>query len=518
MATLENKNVYVGNRYVPKIMGEWSNANSYEGLSIVTYQGASYTSKQAVPIGIDILNEEFWVLTGNYNAQVETYRQDVINFKGTIDDTLKLVPKYPILSNEVGVVDTQYPYGNVLRYGAVSGVNCTQAITNALAYCNATNTTLYFPNGVYHDDLERNVKTSVKGEGLFSTSWVYTQDTGTFLTFDNLYGNYNRLDDIKISHVNITNTANGLKVDRNGWGASISGRNHRIDNFGGVLIHLVDAYNVLMEDCRYQGTATSTLVLDEAIDSISNVNRFKQCVFTVGKIGVRTYNVLDVAFEDCTFETLDVLLNAEEITSDVSYIHFEGCHIEAISKYGVVNAKMDLDTLEAITPIVNKVDLDRITFKNNVYALFDENLHANATINPETAGANRTSYFYVSNGLTLVGNGNFLYPDNGRMFRTEEGLMMVTHSVAVTYVSDEVLSGTWNLPDGFVEYPKIQATYNTNSSNLDVNFGAATLTPITTVKVDDKTVKLNVRRNPTTVTFKTGNYVLVDLVAVGRWK
>ena len=38
MATLENKNVYVGNRYVPKIMGEWNNENSYEGLSIVKYQ------------------------------------------------------------------------------------------------------------------------------------------------------------------------------------------------------------------------------------------------------------------------------------------------------------------------------------------------------------------------------------------------------------------------------------------------------------------------------------------------
>ena len=73
------RNRYVGHRYVPKIFGEWDKQNDYEGLSIVTHQGTSYTSKKRVPVGIDILNEEFWVVTGNYNAQIEQYRQDVRN-------------------------------------------------------------------------------------------------------------------------------------------------------------------------------------------------------------------------------------------------------------------------------------------------------------------------------------------------------------------------------------------------------------------------------------------------------
>ena len=72
-----NRNVYVGHRYVPKIFGEWDKKNQYEGLSIVTHQGNSYTSKKRVPVGIDILNEEYWVVTGNYNAQIEDYRQEV---------------------------------------------------------------------------------------------------------------------------------------------------------------------------------------------------------------------------------------------------------------------------------------------------------------------------------------------------------------------------------------------------------------------------------------------------------
>ena len=81
-----NRNIYVGHRYVPKIMGEWDKKNDYEGLSIVTHQGASYTSKKRVPVGIDIFNDEFWVVTGNYNAQVEQYRQDVQRVKSDMEE------------------------------------------------------------------------------------------------------------------------------------------------------------------------------------------------------------------------------------------------------------------------------------------------------------------------------------------------------------------------------------------------------------------------------------------------
>lgn len=86
MSKEPRRNVYVGHRYVPLIMDEWDKTISYEGLSIVTYQGASYTSKKRVPVGIDILNEEYWVVTGNYNAQVEHYRQDVTKLRNDFSD------------------------------------------------------------------------------------------------------------------------------------------------------------------------------------------------------------------------------------------------------------------------------------------------------------------------------------------------------------------------------------------------------------------------------------------------
>lgn len=75
---------YIGARYVPLFIGEWDNTVSYEPLSIVQYQGNSYTSRQYVPIGIEITNEAYWASTGDYNAQIEAYRQEVQAFDGRI--------------------------------------------------------------------------------------------------------------------------------------------------------------------------------------------------------------------------------------------------------------------------------------------------------------------------------------------------------------------------------------------------------------------------------------------------
>ena len=83
---------YIGARYVP-IFGRkdetsiiWDGgADTYEPLTIVLYQGNSYTSRQFVPAGIDITNNEFWAETGNYNAQIEQYRQEVLSYSTRID-------------------------------------------------------------------------------------------------------------------------------------------------------------------------------------------------------------------------------------------------------------------------------------------------------------------------------------------------------------------------------------------------------------------------------------------------
>ena len=112
---------YIGSRYVP-IFGrkgedsiEWDNTGTYEPLTIVLYQGNSYTSRQFVPVGVEITNEEYWANTGNYNAQIEQYRQEVAQVSGnvdTINTTLITV------NNKIAKIDNSSMF-SVEYYGAV---------------------------------------------------------------------------------------------------------------------------------------------------------------------------------------------------------------------------------------------------------------------------------------------------------------------------------------------------------------------------------------------------------------
>lgn len=86
MSKEPNRNVYVGHRYVPLFLGQWTRTKEYEGLSIVSYKGDSYTSRKRVPVGVDITNEEYWAVTGNYNAQIEEYRKETLHIKRQLDD------------------------------------------------------------------------------------------------------------------------------------------------------------------------------------------------------------------------------------------------------------------------------------------------------------------------------------------------------------------------------------------------------------------------------------------------
>lgn len=96
---------YTGMRYVPVFADppEWSSANSYEPLEIVIHEGNSYTSKTFVPVGIGISNSAYWALTGNYNAQVEQYRQEVLAFDGRITKNTNDIAKN---ANDIAAVKT----------------------------------------------------------------------------------------------------------------------------------------------------------------------------------------------------------------------------------------------------------------------------------------------------------------------------------------------------------------------------------------------------------------------------
>lgn len=112
------QNTYVGMRYVPLFDGDWDAKKDYEPLTVVNIEGNSYTSKTFVPAGVSpVGNPEYWAETGNYNAQIEAYRQEVLTFNDRIEantaliDTLNKTKTTNIFSGYVLLVGDSYAEG-----------------------------------------------------------------------------------------------------------------------------------------------------------------------------------------------------------------------------------------------------------------------------------------------------------------------------------------------------------------------------------------------------------------------
>jgi hypothetical protein len=92
------KNTYVGRRYIPKLFhnpndnsATWTNSVQHESLTIVMWQGASYTSKQDVPVGIDISDIRYWTRSADYNAQISIYEQNVRDYHQYVIDQIGII-------------------------------------------------------------------------------------------------------------------------------------------------------------------------------------------------------------------------------------------------------------------------------------------------------------------------------------------------------------------------------------------------------------------------------------------
>ena len=110
---------YKGPRMVPLVpepgQREWDKTKSYEYWTLVQYQGASYISVQNVPVGIDITNECYWLLSANYNAQIDAYYNIV---KELIDVTAKT---FETVSD---MLEYNASEGMYLKTNAFYGNNC----------------------------------------------------------------------------------------------------------------------------------------------------------------------------------------------------------------------------------------------------------------------------------------------------------------------------------------------------------------------------------------------------------
>lgn len=165
---------YVGARYVPKIMGEWNKALQYEALSVVTYMGNSFTSKVPVPANVEINNTDYWVNTGNYNAQVEEYRKEALAAKELANNTNSNLQEFKKnqtitnteLNNNINLTTNALnALKNVVFDGDTPSIitvaksggrfhTINEAITFAKKYCSRNNrVTILIYSGVYNESI-----------------------------------------------------------------------------------------------------------------------------------------------------------------------------------------------------------------------------------------------------------------------------------------------------------------------------------------------------------------------------
>ena len=112
---------YIGARYVPKFYensdgtAAWRSGVIYEPLTIVTYNGNSYTSKKVVPatIGDPSSNPAYWVATGVYNEQIESLTESLDDINNRIDNIGK---------RRIVIIGDSYLYGwtGVINQGITS--------------------------------------------------------------------------------------------------------------------------------------------------------------------------------------------------------------------------------------------------------------------------------------------------------------------------------------------------------------------------------------------------------------
>lgn len=186
---------YIGSRYVPLFAEplQWDSSKTYEPLTIVYNGGNSYTSKQYVPAGIQIDNDTYWALTGNYNAQIEQYRAEVAQYDGRITavegDTSQLKTDTAELKTDVSQLktDTAQLKTDTAQLDAkltetkndVASINDTLAAITPLDTVPTMNSSKGVTSDGVYKALQATVESTRKCIVVIGDSWVMTDPNDT---------------------------------------------------------------------------------------------------------------------------------------------------------------------------------------------------------------------------------------------------------------------------------------------------------------------------------------------------
>lgn len=186
---------YIGARYVPLFADpmQWDSTKTYEPLTIVYNGGNSYTSRQYVPAGIQIDDDAYWALTGNYNAQIEQYRTEVARCDGRIKvvegdtaqlktDTAQLktdVSQLKTGTGQLGTELTETKADVAANASSITSINKTLAAIAPLDAVPTMNSTKGVTSDGVYKALQATVESTQKCIVVIGDSWVMTDPNDT---------------------------------------------------------------------------------------------------------------------------------------------------------------------------------------------------------------------------------------------------------------------------------------------------------------------------------------------------
>lgn len=267
---------YIGARYVPLLADpvEWSPNKSYEALTIVLHQGNSFTSKQFVPVGIDITNTEFWAETGNYNAQIEEYRREAALALETASaaqldiDTLLPEASFSAESTVKDYIDNNYNskiynITQIANLDKSGSTDISQSLVDAVNNLDAGSTVL-FEQGVYRID-EAHLPSGFIYD--FNNSVIVCNENKTSLNCVGSYKAVTRLASNNAPNSNTISVANAsdfargdLVVISDTTQLAHTSRDYYYKGFTSVIISVSGNSIVLSNSVPYELSAQTTTV------------------------------------------------------------------------------------------------------------------------------------------------------------------------------------------------------------------------------------------------------------------
>lgn len=484
---LSGQNVYVGHRYVPKHLAEWDINQPYESLSVVTYQGNSFTSRQNVPIGIDINDEDYWASTGNYNAQVENYRIQVVNNQKEVANARV---GYENLSERLQA-DKDYVSSNFQsmhanvkflpkQYTSAIGdgvADDTQAIKDAFSISD----TVYFPKGTYKitESLVFDKPVHFKGYNKESTFLVNeslndliivnsdSQDD-KILTIKDLAINSENNTESSLINVARKNTANGIF-----WGARVSIENINLNiNDNNIGIKILAPFDTHIKDVVIKAPDTRPLTdnnmtprnnaigmlltgKDTELETMGNVLSIENSYILNAKYGLRLINIQGAVINNTVFERnwISSYMTSEGSSKwGTTRILFNNCWVE--DAYG---SHPDYALLDCFIDETNGlIDVNKNVAKSPT--LINNYFHQRKIGLPASSGFNIQGRDYTQDNAT----NNYLIRQYDRLEELEDienndGVVMILGG------NKNYFRGGISTPNGFTKIAKNEGLYNTNN-------------------------------------------------------